>query len=74
MSKDELQKQIINVSAQLNEKELESVYQYLMNLINIHKKQGKELLKMVGTIPKDDLILMEEAINNGCEKIDTNDW
>lgn len=35
---------------------------------------GKELLRFAGAIPSDDLQLMQEAIEQGCEKVDLNEW
>ena len=35
---------------------------------------GKELLSFAGTITKDDLHLMSQAIEEGCEKVDLNEW
>ncbi len=35
---------------------------------------GKDLLRFVGSIPADDLKRMSDAIEEGCEKIDLNEW
>jgi len=35
---------------------------------------GKQLIKFVGLIPSDDLKVMREAIEAGCEQIDPNEW
>ncbi len=35
---------------------------------------GSHLLQFAGTIPSDELNLMSEAINSGCEQVDTNEW
>jgi len=35
---------------------------------------GKELLRFAGAIALDDLIEMEKAIDEGCEKVHMNDW
>ena len=34
---------------------------------------GKRLLRFAGAIPADDLRLMQEAIESGCEQVD-NEW
>ena len=34
---------------------------------------GKQLLRFVGSIPKEDLQLMSEAIKQDCEKVDTDE-
>jgi len=35
---------------------------------------GKELLEFAGSIPLDDLKLMQRAIEDGCEQVDSNEW
>ena len=35
---------------------------------------GQELLHFAGSIPPDDLQLMREAIEQGCEQVDSNEW
>jgi len=35
---------------------------------------GKNLLKFEGAIPVADLQLMSNAIEEGCEKVDINEW
>ncbi len=35
---------------------------------------GQELLRFAGTISKDDLRLMTQAIEEGCERIDPDGW
>lgn len=35
---------------------------------------GKQLLSFAGTIPSDELKAMKEAIEEGCEKADLNEW
>lgn len=35
---------------------------------------GKTLLQFSGTISLEDLQLMSQAIEEGCEKIDSNEW
>ena len=36
--------------------------------------EGKSLLRFGGFIPADDLQLMSKAIEEGCEKVDINEW
>lgn len=38
-----------------------------------HGVPGQQLLRFVGTIPMDDVHLMREAIEQGCERIDANE-
>jgi len=35
---------------------------------------GKWLLRFAGAIPLDDLQLMQQAIETGCEQVDLNEW
>lgn len=35
---------------------------------------GQTLLQFAGSIPQDDLRLMEEAIEAGCEQVDSDEW
>jgi hypothetical protein len=35
---------------------------------------GKSLLKFAGKIPLDELKAMSEAIESGCEQVDSNEW
>lgn len=35
---------------------------------------GRQLLKFAGTIDKADLQLMSQAIEEGCEQVDLNEW
>jgi hypothetical protein len=35
---------------------------------------GQQLLRFAGAIAIDDLQLMQEAIEQGCEEIDLNEW
>lgn len=36
--------------------------------------RGKDLLRFAGSIGADDLALMSRAIDEGCERIDLNEW
>jgi hypothetical protein len=35
---------------------------------------GRQLLRFAGTIAPDDAHLMREAIEQGCERVDANEW
>lgn len=37
-------------------------------------KPGNQLLRFAGTIPPDDVMLMSETIEQGCERVDANEW
>lgn len=46
----------------------------LTDLTTVKGVPGSQLLQFAGTIPSDELNLMSEAINSGCEQVDTNEW
>lgn len=35
---------------------------------------GQNLLQFVGTIEQDDIAMMSQAIEDGCEKVDSHEW
>jgi hypothetical protein len=35
---------------------------------------GRQLLRFAGTISPDDAHLMRDAIEQGCERVDANEW
>ena len=35
---------------------------------------GQQLLRFAGHIPLEDLQVMREAIEHGCEQVDSNEW
>ena len=39
-----------------------------------HGVPGQQLLRFAGALPTDDLQLMREAIEQGCEQVDADDW
>ncbi len=39
-----------------------------------HGVPGQQLLRFAGAIPLDDIQLMRQAIEEGCERVDTNEW
>ena len=39
-----------------------------------HGVPGQQLLRFTGVIPLDDLQLMRQAIEEGCEQVDANEW
>ena len=46
----------------------------LADSTNVKGVSGSQLLRFAGTIPLDDLNLMNEAINQDCEQVDINEW
>ncbi len=39
-----------------------------------HGVPGQELLRFAGTIPPSDAQVMREAIEQGCERVDSDEW
>ena len=39
-----------------------------------HGVPGQQLIEFAGAIPSDDLQLMRQAIEQGCEQVDANEW
>ncbi len=39
-----------------------------------HGASGLQLLRFAGTIPMDDVKVMRETIEQGCEQVDANEW
>ena len=39
-----------------------------------HGVAGMQLLQFAGTIPLDDIKVMRQAIEQGCEHVDANEW
>lgn len=42
--------------------------------VQIQGVPGQQLLQFAGVIPADDLQSTQEAIEQGCEQVDLNDW
>ena len=39
-----------------------------------HGVAGVQLLRFAGTIPIEDLKVIQETIDQGCEQVDVNEW
>jgi hypothetical protein len=52
------------------------VYEFTRSLVASYPRgtAGRQLLRFAGTVPPDELQLMREAIEEGCERIDANEW
>jgi len=46
----------------------------LLDPVQLQGTHGKQLLQFAGSIPKDDLKLIDDAIKRGCEQVDLNEW
>ncbi|MEO0687371.1 MAG: hypothetical protein AAFY76_20565 [Cyanobacteria bacterium J06649_11] len=52
------------------------VLEFARNLVKTEVKgtPGSQLLRFAGSITADDLQLMREAIEQGCEQVDVDEW
>jgi hypothetical protein len=69
---EELLKQLDQLSLESQKKVLE--FARVLNTVNLKGKPGKDLLKFAGTIDLESLKVMEEAVEYGCERVDTTEW
>ncbi len=69
---EELLKQFNQLPLELQKKVLE--FTRALNATVPKGKPGKDLLKLAGSIDRDSLKAMEEAIDYDCERVDTNGW
>jgi len=71
-----LQKEIINQMGRLDYEFQKRVLDFARALAITGYKgvPGKDLISFVGSIPVDDLTAMEQAIEDGCEQVDQNEW
>jgi hypothetical protein len=63
----------------LSESEQNTIAQIVLDRLNntnygIKGIKGKELIKFAGIIPDDDLELINQAILEGCDRIDLDEW
>ena len=71
-----VKKEIINQIGLLDYEHQRRVLDFARALATTGPKgvTGKQLLSFAGTIPSDELKAMKEAIEEGCEKADLNEW
>jgi predicted GNAT family N-acyltransferase len=52
------------------------VLEFARMLVNaeVRGTPGQQLLRFAGSIPPNDLQLMREAIEQDCERVDSNEW
>jgi hypothetical protein len=58
---------------QLSQYQQRKLLEFIDSMISVKRNKG-DLLKFAGSIEPDELRKMELAINEGCEKIDGNEW
>ena len=74
MTATTLHQQILQDVQSLSESQQRKVLHYIRTLQSVSPKSGAALVQLAGTISADDLRLMEQAIQEGCEQIDSHDW
>ena len=74
MQTTELSKNIEHFIGQLSEHQKIKLLEFLESMTMEKKKARMDLEKFAGSIDRDDLELMEQAIAEGCEKIDAHEW
>lgn len=68
--------EIIELLKTLSLEEQRQVLDFTRGVLGKSPKQypGKNLLQFVGTISKEDLKVMQQAIEEGCEQVDESEW
>lgn len=71
-----VKKEIIDQIGQLDYEQQKRVLDFAHALIVTSPKgvSGKTLLSFAGSIPADELKAIEQAIEEGCERVDLNEW
>ena len=70
MLEESIREEILLNLFKLTKEQQEKVLEYIQALL----PGSNSLLRFVNTIDKEDLKLMEQAINEGCENIEQNNW
>lgn len=68
----EIIEQVSKLSPELQRRVLD--YARTLEPERVKGVSGKDLLRFAGTISKEDLQLMAQAIEEGCEQIDMDSW
>lgn len=71
---DAVKEQILAQLAGLSEDQQLRVLDFARSLVSPNGIAGRDLLRFAGAIEKEDLQTMSQAIEEGCEKIDPDEW
>lgn len=71
---DAVKEQILKQLAGLSEDQQLRVLDFARSLVSPDGIAGRDLLRFAGAIEKEDLQTMSRAIEEGCEKIDPDEW
>lgn len=76
MSNTVLEKEILDQMSGLSLDQLQHVLDFVRDLAGRRPVgvPGKELLAFAGTIDHEDLDVMKQAVEDGCETVDLNGW
>ena len=69
-----LNKEIMKYLASLGKSQQAKVLHFLKSLVQEKNSSSSQLLSFSGSINAEDLKQMEQAIHEGCEHIDRNEW
>ncbi len=71
-----LEREIIDELSHLSTAQQRQVLAYVRSLASRRPagQPGKSLVRFAGTIEQDDLVLMTEAIEEGCEQVNADEW
>jgi hypothetical protein len=75
MTTSALPQQILRDIESLPDDQQRQVWQYVQSLRHeTPEKSGKAVAELAGAISADDLRLMKQAIEEGCEQVDPHGW
>ena len=69
---DQVIEQLNNMPQSLQQQVLQ--FARMLGQVRIQGTPGQKLLKFAGSIQSDDLALMQNAIEEGCEQVDLDEW
>ncbi|MEO0538876.1 MAG: hypothetical protein AAF215_34090 [Cyanobacteria bacterium P01_A01_bin.123] len=69
---DQVIEQLSNMPQSLQQQVLQ--FARMLGQVRIQGTPGHKLLKFSGSIQSDDLALMRNAIEEGCEQVDFDEW
>jgi hypothetical protein len=76
MANPSVEKEIINQLNKLSSQQQQQVLDFARFLVMTKPVgvPGTKLLPFAGTIPAEDLNFMAQAVEEGCEQVDLNEW
>ena len=71
-----VQKQLKEQLEHLPAEQQHQVLEFARSLVKAKRRgvHGKDLLRFAGAIDAEDLIAIEKAIHEGCEKVNLDEW